>query len=169
MTIHNQDDNAQITPWYKEPWMFLVVGVPVAAIIWGGIILTLALTGKDSLVSDSYYKDGMTYTENKLLTSKAKRLQLVADFEYRDQEIYISVTGFLDGQPSYLTIQLIHPTLETSDETLTLQPAADGRFIGISSNDHLGKRKVWLESPEQEWMIKDEVLIEDGKALKLKP
>jgi hypothetical protein len=159
----------QFTPWYKERWMLLVIGVPVAAIIWGGFMLSMALSGKDSLVSDSYYKDGMTYTENKIQTAKAKKLNLTSEFTYQDQEIYVTVAGFLEAKPTYLQLQIIHPTLETRDETLTLQPAADGRYIGITTGDHLGKRKLWLESPEQSWMIKDEALLENGKLLQLKP
>ena len=42
------------TPWYKEPMMLIVAGVPVIAVIWGGVMLSLALDSKDSLVSNSY-------------------------------------------------------------------------------------------------------------------
>jgi hypothetical protein len=48
-----------------------------------------------------------------------------------------------------------------------LQQMRDGSYIGLAINDHLGKRKIWLQSPEQEWMIKDEMLIENGKSLTL--
>ena len=34
--------------------------------------ITLAVTGKDSLVSDSYYRDGMAYTENNTFIDKAE-------------------------------------------------------------------------------------------------
>lgn len=168
MKASSQHDE-QFTPWYKERWMLLVIGVPVAAIIWGGFMLSMALSGKDSLVSDSYYKSGMTYTENKIQTAKAKKLNLSSEFIYNDQEIYVSINGFLKAKPTYLQLQIIHPTLETRDETLTLQPAADGRYIGITTGDHQGKRKLWLESPEQGWMIKDEALLENSKAVQLNP
>jgi len=157
-----------LTPWYKEPWMLLVAGVPIVAICWGMVILTLAFTGKDSLVSDSYYKDGMAYTENKTLINKAKRLQVKADMVYNQDEIRIILSGYLDEQPTFLQLQLIHPTLETRDESVLLQQTSDGSYLGLSENSHLGKRKLWLQSPEQEWMLKDEALIENGKALSLR-
>jgi uncharacterized protein len=155
------------TPWYKEPWMFLVAGVPIIAICWGMVIITLAVTGKDSLVSDSYYKDGMAYTENNAFIDKAKRLQVKADMVYNQDEIRITIAGYLDEQPSFLRLQLIHPTLETKDESVLLQQTADGSYLGLSESSHLGKRKLWLQSPEQEWMLKDEALIENGKTLSL--
>lgn len=153
--------------WYKEPWMLLVIGVPVVAICWGMVILTLALTGKDSLVSDSYYKDGMAYTENKELRNKARRLQLEGSLTYNNGEVSVNISGYLDDYPSFLQIQLIHPTLETEDETILLQKLPDGSYLGIANLDHLGKRKMWLQSPEQEWMIKDEALIENGKTVSI--
>jgi len=155
------------TPWYKEPWMFLVAGVPIIAICWGMVIITLAVTGKDSLVSDSYYKDGMAYTENNAFIDKAKRLQVKADMVYNQDEIRITIAGYLDEQPSFLRLQLIHPTLETKDESVLLQQTTDGSYLGLSESSHLGKRKLWLQSPEQEWMLKDEALIENGKTLSL--
>jgi hypothetical protein len=156
-----------ITPWYKEPWMFLVVGVPVIAVCWGMVIITLAVTGKDSLVSDSYYKDGMAYTENNEFIDKAKRLQVKATMTYNKGEIITTISGYLDEQPSFLQLQLIHPTLETKDESVFLQQADNGSYLGLANNDHLGKRKLWLQSPEQDWMLKDEAIIEDGKKLSL--
>lgn len=156
-----------ITHWYKEPWMFLVMGVPIAAILWGVVIVTLATNGKDSLVSDSYYKDGMAYTENREFRNKAKRLQLTATMTYNDGEIRANIAGYLDENPSFLRIQIIHPTLETEDETVLLQQTDDGTYFGLADKNHLGKRKLWLQSPEQEWMIKDEGLIENNKQLSL--
>jgi hypothetical protein len=156
------------TPWYKEPWMLLVAGVPIIAVCWGMVIITLAVTGKDSLVSDSYYKDGMAYTENNTFIDKAKRLQVKADMVYNQDEIRVTIKGYLDEQPTFLRLQLIHPTLETRDESVLLQQTVDGSYLGLSETSHLGKRKLWLQSPEQEWMLKDEALIENGKALRLR-
>jgi hypothetical protein len=159
--------NEPHTPWHKEPWMILVMGVPIIAVCWGMVIITLAVTGKDSLVSDSYYRDGMAYTENNTFIDKAKRLQLKAGMVYNEGEIRATISGYLDDQPTFLNIQLIHPTLETKDETIMLQQMNDGSYLGLANDNHLGKRKIWLQSPEQEWMIKDEALIENGKSLTL--
>ncbi len=160
--------NEPTTSWHKEPWMFLVMGVPIAAICWGVVIVTLAMNGKDSLVSDSYYKDGMAYTENREFRDKAKRLQIKAEVTFNDGEIRSTIAGYLDEQPSFLRIQLIHPTLETEDETVLLQKMADGSYLGQAETNHIGKRKLWLQSPEQEWMIKDEAMVENGKQLSLR-
>ena len=167
MTLPNSADKDTARPWYKEPWMLLVIGVPVSSMLLGIVIVTLAFSGKDSLVSDSYYKDGMAYTENKVFINKAKRLQIGAVLYYQDDEISVSLSGYLDDNPNFLRLQLIHPTLETRDETVLLQQLGDNRYLGVTERGHLGKRKLWLQSPEQEWMIKDEALLEEGGTVTL--
>ena len=109
----------------------------------------------------------MAYTENREFRNKAKRLQLTATVTYNEGEVRSSIAGYLDENPSFLRLQIIHPTLETEDETVLLQKMADGSYLGLADKNHLGKRKMWLQSPEQEWMIKDEALIENGKLLNL--
>jgi hypothetical protein len=41
-----------IRPWYKEPWPWVAIAVPGAAVIMGMITLYLALTNPDYLVVD---------------------------------------------------------------------------------------------------------------------
>ena len=37
-------------PWYKEPWPWVIISIPLAAVIMGLITLYLALTRPDYLV-----------------------------------------------------------------------------------------------------------------------
>jgi len=39
-------------PWYKEPWPWVAIAVPGAAVVMGVITLYLALTNPDYLVVD---------------------------------------------------------------------------------------------------------------------
>ena len=43
---------AQLKPWYKEPWPWVAIAIPAAAVIMGGITLYLALTNPDYIVVD---------------------------------------------------------------------------------------------------------------------
>lgn len=44
------DDTANIRPWYREPWPWVAIGIPAAAVIMGMTTLYLALTNPDFLV-----------------------------------------------------------------------------------------------------------------------
>jgi hypothetical protein len=47
----------QSRPWYKEPWPWVIISIPAAAVIMGFITLYLALTRPDYLVvEDEQYR-----------------------------------------------------------------------------------------------------------------
>jgi len=43
-------DKSDSRPWYKEPWPWVIISIPLAAVIMGFITLYLALTRPDYLV-----------------------------------------------------------------------------------------------------------------------
>ncbi len=155
----------QHSPWYKEPMVYLVAGIPLLAIIWGFVMLKLALSGQDSLVSDSYYKDGVSYTENMEADKKAERLQVVADVVFTADEIRLTLDGYFDEKPDTLTLQMIHPTLETRDMSVMLQKMSDGSYAGVNELVLPERRHLWLQSPVQGWRVRATHLIEAGKAV----
>jgi hypothetical protein len=46
------DNNPDIKPWYREPWPWVAIGIPAAAVIMGMTTLYLALANPDYLVVD---------------------------------------------------------------------------------------------------------------------
>ena len=153
------------TPWYKEPMMLLVIGVPLAAVVWGFIMLSLALDTKDSLVSNSYYKDGMSYTQDLRFHEGARRLNVQADLTFTEDEIIVNATSIADEEPGSLQLQLIHPTLEDRDLTLFLQRTPGGQYVAANELELPQKRVIWLTSPDQEWRVTARTVIENGKKI----
>jgi len=157
----------KVTRWYQEPLMLIVIGIPILAVIWGFIMLSTALKTKDSLVSDSYYKDGVSYTENLAADEKARSHQIRATATFTADEMRLHLQGLLDEQPNTLQVQLIHPTLEELDTTQLLQKMADGSYAGVNDIELPSRRRIWVDSPEQGWRIRAYPLIEDGKEITL--
>ncbi|TNC91964.1 MAG: hypothetical protein CSH36_06980 [Thalassolituus sp.] len=153
------------TPWYKEPMMLIVAGVPFAAVIWGGVMLSLALDSKDSLVSNSYYKDGMSYTQDKRFHEEARRLNVRGEIVFTESEIIVDISGDMPELPSSLQLQLIHPTLEERDTTLFLQQTPDGHYVTANDMTLPQKRNIWLTSPDQKWRVTALSMIEAGKKI----
>lgn len=153
------------TPWYKEPMMLIVIGVPLAAVIWGFVMLSLALDTKDSLVSNSYYKDGMSYTQDLRFHEGARRLNVQADLTFTEDEIIVNATSIADEEPGSLQLQLIHPTLEDRDLTLFLQRTPGGQYVAANELELPQKRVIWLTSPDQEWRVTARAVIENGKKI----
>ena len=51
-TRPNADQAVQPRPWYREPWPWVAIAIPAAAVIMGMTTLYLALTNPDYLVVD---------------------------------------------------------------------------------------------------------------------
>jgi hypothetical protein len=56
--LTNMNTLKQKTPWYREPWVWLMIAFPMSAVIGGMITIYLAVTTSTGLVVDDYYKRG---------------------------------------------------------------------------------------------------------------
>ncbi|WP_221798240.1 FixH family protein [Oceanobacter mangrovi] len=162
-----KSETANNRPWYKEPMVWLIIAIPSITVCWGGVMLSLALNTNDSLVSDSYYKDGVSYTENVKMDDYASRLQLHSTLVLTNQEARLTLDGYLDEQPSILTLKLIHPTLEDRDVDIVLQRVDDGLYTGAAELELPSRRYIWLQSPDQGWRIRATEVLEENRVVQL--
>lgn len=51
--------SVQKKQWYKYPYVWLIICLPLSAVIAGIITIRLAVVSDDGLVTDDYYKEGM--------------------------------------------------------------------------------------------------------------
>lgn len=156
------------TPFYKEPLVIIVAGIPLLAVILGFVILKLALSGQDSLVNDSYYKDGVSYTENVEVDAKAAALNIVAQLLFTEDEINIQLSGDMAELPASLQLQLIHPTMQDQDITAFMQHMGDGRYAGVNELVMPSRRHVWLQSLDQAWRVRNTQVIAENESFELK-
>ena len=47
------------TPWYREPWPWILMSGPAAVIVAGAFTIWIAFSGADGLVTQDYYKQGL--------------------------------------------------------------------------------------------------------------
>lgn len=158
----------KVTHWYKEPWMILIAGVPIMSIILGITMVTVAYKNKDTLVSDTYYKDGVNYTEDQHHDEEARRMKIRASLVFSEKEILLSMTSLLKETPINLELRLIHPTLEDQDESVFLERLPDGRYVGANPlTEFPQKRHIWLLSQTQEWRVRDTQVIDADKPVSI--
>ncbi|MCC7414356.1 MAG: FixH family protein [Gammaproteobacteria bacterium] len=68
-------------PWYREPYVWLLISFPLLAVLGSLLTITLAIESDDGLVSDDYYREGLAINEVLDRDLAARRLGLHAALE----------------------------------------------------------------------------------------
>ncbi len=58
MTLSMEKKTKSINPWYREPFVWLLIAFPLTAVVAGFITLGLAISSDDGVVEDDYYLRG---------------------------------------------------------------------------------------------------------------
>lgn len=155
--------------WYREPWVWLMIALPMSAVIGGMITIYLAVSTSDGLVVDDYYKRGKAINMDLARDEAAARYQLRAeiDLDLRDNLLQLQLQGALDAQPKALTFSLLHPTQPGRDQVITLRHAGDGVYYG--DIDEVARGNWYLQLEADDWRLSGKMQIPLTDALVLLP
>ncbi|WP_020409777.1 FixH family protein [Hahella ganghwensis] len=159
----------QSAPWYKEKWVWLLIAIPGSSILFGIFMITMAVSGKDSLVRDDYYKDGLMINQELQRDQKAYDMGLTASLQISDQTISVTLSDPATvpaGQ--LLKLRLLHPTLADNDLDIMLVPNGD-HFRGSYSQAIEGKRYLQLSDQNDVWRLKGESWLPREDSILLEP
>ena len=53
----NTDDDRMNEPWYRNPWVWLIIAIPALTVVGGLFTIYLALSRPDYLVNDTAIKE----------------------------------------------------------------------------------------------------------------
>jgi hypothetical protein len=136
-------------PWYKNPYVWLVISLPLSAVIAGFITIWLAVITDDGLVSDDYYKEGMEINRVLERDLAAEKLGLSASINL-DQEtekikiLLIAKDSF--SFPKNLQINFLNRTRKGHDQQLVLERTIDGFYQGKLPDLVMGKWYLQIEA-----------------------
>jgi len=71
-------------PWYREPWPWILMIMPVTAVVAGSFMMWLAVSTEDGLVEDDYYKKGLTINQTIERDQVAQSLHIKAQLMVGD-------------------------------------------------------------------------------------
>ena len=142
-------------PFWREPMVWLVAGLPLASIVASIILITVAVrTGGADTVTDDVKRVAQIQTTDLGPDQRAKEWDLSAVFRVDEKGVeVIRVTGRFNPK-SPLQLKLLHPSQAEQDQQLVLPPGGLGwRLDGIQL-DPSHDWKVELASTEDHWRIK---------------
>lgn len=160
---------AGATPWYREPFVWLLISLPLAAVVGGFVTLALAIHSDDGLVVDDYYRKGREINRVLARDDAALRLELASDLEF-DPERQL-VRARLSGAPSLeaparLHLRLLHATRGGFDRELDLERTADGSYHALLPSLPPGRWHVQLEAAD--WRLVGSLVFPGASRLAMK-
>jgi hypothetical protein len=142
-------------PWYREPWPWILIAPPAAAVVAGAITVWIAVGTADGLVADDYYRQGLAINQVLALEENARRLGVHARAEVRQGHLRVALSG---ASPEAVFAQLAHATRAGHDQRLRLARAAPGVYEAELPPLAAGRWRVVLEDPRREWRVVQEGL-----------
>lgn len=124
-----------VTPWYKQFWPWVLIGLPTSVVIASVVTYFLAINGMDSVISKDYYKEGLAVNADLERDKKAADLGLSADITIDGQNVTMKLSAkdpemihSLAGQPILLEIENL--SFQDKDLSASLVPKGDGIWQG---------------------------------------
>lgn len=160
---------AHTQPWYRHPFVWLLIALPASAVIGGIITLWIALRTDDGLVTDDYYKRGNEINQDLQRDQAAASLGLKAQLMLAQDHRTLRI---LFDQPvtDTLQIKLMHPTRAGLDQTATLQ--ALGPQLRTATLPRALEQPNWLieiADSAGKWRLRGEWKLQRDQVLTLTP
>jgi hypothetical protein len=139
-------------PWYKEPWPWIVMAPPAAAVLAGIATIWIAVASADGLVAEDYYKQGLGINKVIAREVRASELGISAALEVDGGRIRVRLEG---AAPQALFVHLAHRTRAGFDQRLRLAPVGGAYEAGMAPLAPGGWR-AFIEDPQGAWRITKE-------------
>ena len=151
--MHSASSTEQHPPWWKEHMVWLIIGLPLAAVVGAFTTLYIAVHYADDIVKDEYVKTGMTVEAPAAARlQQAARMGLAASLAYRDGglEMRMLKPGL---RANTLILTLVHPTKARLDTQISLTSVGQGKYQARVALTGHGRRHLILEPPDHAWRL----------------
>jgi len=142
------------SPWYREPWPWLLMAGPFTVIIAAFVTLWLAISSNDGLVAEDYYQKGLTAGETLARSHKAAALGMEAGVRLTAEGMQVRLQAAADMSfPAVVVATLSHPTRAGLDQTSRLQRGEDGVYRGQMRLPRSGHWLMLFEDEKNNWRL----------------
>lgn len=142
-----------MTPWYKEPWPWILMSGPAAVIVAGAATTWIAFASADGLVAEDYYRKGLAVNAVLAREQAAERLGIAADLERSGETMRVRLRG---ASPDFVFLRFVNATRASMDVRVRLEAAGAGLYEGRVLPLAPGRWRVILEDPRGEWRLMKE-------------
>ena len=153
-------NTADLRPWYREPWPWILAAGPFIVVVAGIYTAWLAVISNDGLVTEDYYRKGLSANQTIARSELASKLGLVAGVRIAGDTLSVrmraSDKSFM--MPPTLAVTISHPTRAGLDQFRVLAGKGD-LYSGEVRLPAAGHWLVLLEDERKTWRLMGNVIL----------
>lgn len=150
--------------WYRVPFVWMLIALPLTAVVGSFVSLALAIHSDDGLVEDDYYKRGMEINRqlDRDKAAAAHGLESTLDFDDAHHELQVRLNARQAmAWPDNITLKLMHATRAGLDKTVLLPRQADGSYRMPLPDFAPGHWNVQIAA--QDWRLTGSLFVPRGE------
>ncbi len=169
MNTVNLRSNVRATdagPWYREPWPWALMSGPFVVIVAGLFTAYLAVVSSDGLVTEDYYKRGLSVNQTISQSELAQKFGVTAriNIDAERMRIGLSARDTNFALPTKLVVTVSHPTRAGLDQTRTMT-LTDGGYSAAFQLPAAGHWLVLISDEAQSWRLMGNVILPSAGAI----
>jgi uncharacterized protein len=145
--------NTLLRPWWKEPMVWLVAGLPATAVVASFTTYYIAATNPDPLVNLDNPKFVVAPDNEIARERRAAALGIVGEMVIVEGNVSMRLSGRLNTMPASLEWILMDATQAVPEVRVQLQGDGNGLFMGRISETLSGNKQWILEPSDQVWRL----------------
>ena len=144
----------QVTPWYKEAWVWFFLGILGLGIAAGSIMFVIGMSNPPEMVVGDYARFARGLVDTNERASQAQRLGLTGSLTLEDDRILIKLEQTSNQPlPTNLLILFHHPATSDADFTVRLSEISDGQYTGELTQAPNPRSKAIVFDLAQTWWL----------------
>ena len=153
-------ETANHRKWYLEPYVWLIIALPLSAVIGGIITAWYAVESNDGLVVDDYYKRGLQINRVLERDKAALRHELQASLQLNPDAPLATI--ILHGNdtfsyPGSISVSFLYSTRSGHDRKEKLKLVAANTYQG--SMPQLVKGHWYIQIEAQDWRLLESMTV----------
>jgi hypothetical protein len=147
-------------PWYRQRWPWILAAGPFIVVVAAFYTAWLAVKSNDGLVTDDYYKKGLSANQTIARSDHATKMGLVAGVRIAGDTLSVrlqaSDKAFL--MPPTLALTISHPTRAGLDQSRVLVRTGE-LYSGEVRLPAAGHWLILLEDERKTWRLLGNVIL----------
>lgn len=141
------------TAWHSEPIVWMLIALPLIAVIASITTYFIASKNADIIVSEEHVKDGFAVRQVLDRDVKAAELGVSATLKAYPGRLTIHLDGRFPAPPKNLLLTLEHPSSAEHDIVLVFEPMGNQDYTASYAAIPAGKRNLELTANDHQWRV----------------